>query len=131
MENRTSSISPTEENHIDIEMNSQQTKLETSSDKHTTDLNTETTSAFIDQKVHTPVHSSELPNEQTISSPVKLVSLSGLDSLSERKLFEENKPIIHTNDPLAITSATSSPIIHPPMIKPSPSKRKVIVISFF
>ncbi len=96
-----------------------------------TQIENKTTSDFIDQKIHTPVHISELPNDQTISSPVKLVSLSGLDSLSERKSPEENKPIIHTNDLSAATSATSSPIVHPLMIKPSPSKRKVIVISSF
>jgi len=131
MENQTSSKSPTVENHIDENMNSEHIKLEISSDKRTTDLNTEITPAFIDQKIHTPVHSSELPDDQTISSPVKLVSLSGLDSLVERRLSEENKPIIHASDPSAITSVISSSIVHPPMIKPSPSERECIFISFF
>jgi hypothetical protein len=118
MDNQTSSKSPTVENHIDESMNSEHIKLEISSDKRTTDLNEETTSAFINHKVHPSVHISKLPDEQNLFSPIKLVSLP------ERKLSQEKMPIMNTNDPLTAISAISSPIVYPSMIKPSPSKRE-------
>jgi hypothetical protein len=121
IENKTLSISPTEQNHLDKDIISKHINLEISSDKHTTDLNTE----------HTSIHISKLPDRQTISSPVKLISLPELNPFPERKPSQENMSTMHINDPSETTFAISSSIVHPPMIKPSPSERKVIVISFF
>ena len=79
MENKASLTSSIEQKH---------TNREISSDEHTTDLNEETTSAIIDQNIHTPVH---------ISSPIKLVSHPSLDPSSEHKSSQENMKTVDTN----------------------------------
>ena len=117
MENKTLSTSLIEQKHMISDPNN----LETSSTERVADFNDETIPAFIDQKVHPPMHLSNPQDKLIISSPVKLISLP------ERKLSEEIIQTGYINNPLA----TSSPTTYSPTIKLSPSEIKSIAVSFF
>ncbi len=127
IETRTSSKVSTEQKHLDEGMNLEHNDLEILSDARPIDSNEEKTLAFIDQKIHI----SELLDEPTISSPIKLVSLPSLDTRRERKLSEENTPPMQTDGSSATSSTISLPIPHSSMTQPASSEIQVIVLSFF
>lgn len=127
IETRTLSKASTEQKHLDESMNLEHNNLEILNDARPIASNEEKILAFIDQKIHI----SELLDEPTISSPIKLVSLPSLDTRRERKLSEENTLPMQTDGSSATSSTISLPIPHSSMTQPASSEIQVIVLSFF
>ncbi|CAF0816195.1 unnamed protein product [Rotaria sordida] len=125
IENKTLSIQPTKQKHIEEDMVSVPIDLETSRDKCRIDINEKTILTVTDEKLQTPVHTSEPLNQHIISSPTKLISLP------KRKLSQENLQTISINDSPQTTSAISSPIVHRPMTKPSSKLNEQLLKSKF
>ncbi|CAF3899189.1 unnamed protein product [Rotaria sp. Silwood2] len=113
IENKIPSIYLSKQKHIKEDMISIPIDLETSRDKCSTDINEKTILTVVGGKFQTPMYVSEPLDQHIISSPTKLISVP------KRKLSQENLQTIHINDPPGTTSAMSSPIVHPLIIKPS------------